>query len=417
MMGTNPLILKKRLQLTLLSPWKKDFPALNEVSADLSPGRLSYLDSAATCQVPEIVIANVADYLRAGQGNAGRGMHGLSERATTVIENCRQKVAKLIHCNSEQITFTKGTTESINLVANGLKHGITSNYSILVTQLEHHSNLLPWQQLCQQTGAKLNVLPIDARGNIDDSQLDMFLSENCALFAFTHCSNVLGNQPNIQHLTDSAKHFEVATLIDGAQAISHDDVNLQQIDCDYYAFSGHKLYAPGGSGILYSKDHSNLEPLLLGGGIVNKTTIADYELRTDSLRLEAGSANLVALTGLSSAIDYINSIGYGAIQRHEQALVTELVQRINNETSFDIVSSLNSKNLVSFFSPKYHCHDVASLLAEKKVAVRAGHHCAQPCLQAIGVKHCLRASFGLYNDSDDIAQLIEGIKEIEETLA
>ena len=400
--------------MAILSPWKKDFPALN--TCDNNSLQTIYLDSAATCQVPYDVIIAVTDYLHSGQGNAGRGMHGLSENATNIISQCRQNVSNYITCQPEQVIFTKGATESINLVAASFRDKITSEHSILVTELEHHSNLLPWQRLCQQTGAKLNVLPIDNSGNLIISQLEEYLSENCVLFAMTHSSNVLGNHLAVKELSEKAKQYQVKTLIDGAQALSHMQLNMQELDCDYYAFSGHKLYAPGGSGVLYSKDYLTLEPLLLGGGIVNKTTLENYQLQDSPSKLEAGSANLVALVGLAKAIEYIQSIGLAKIIEHEQALVQYLSEGIQHKTEFQIISHPSSHSLVSLIHPNIHCHDVASLLSEKGIAVRAGHHCAQPCLNSIGVKHCVRVSLGLYNDSNDIDQLIEALLEIENTL-
>lgn len=396
------------------SPWKNDFPALRKTNHQTP---IIYLDSAATCQVPNTVIEAVSQYLTNGQGNAGRGMHGLSESATSQIQSCRNKVAELIGCKNEQVVFTKGATESINLVAASMRNSLNKSDSILVTALEHHSNLLPWQRLCQQTGATLNVLPINSSGDLILDQLDNFLQQNCKLLAMTHCSNVLGNHPPLETLIDKAKQFKVKTLIDGAQAISHTTINLDFLQCNYYAFSGHKLYAPGGSGVLYCKDHQTLEPLLLGGGIVTKTSLDKYSLIETSGRLEAGSANLVALVGLSAAIDYVRTIGFDKIKSYEKRLSKYLYSSIKNKTNFKIVSHQSSSSLVSFTHPVIHCHDVASLLAERGIAVRAGHHCAQPCLLSIGVKHCVRASIGLYNDSNDVDQLVLALQQIESTFS
>jgi len=396
------------------SPWKNDFPALNRSDSD---HQITYLDSAATCQVPESVISAVTHYLRNGQGNAGRGMHGLSENATGIVDKCRTGVANFIGCQPEQIIFTKGATESINLVAASLRNQLTHQNSILVTELEHHSNLLPWQRLCEQTGAKLNVLTIDSQGNLDLKKLEQYLQEDCSIFAMTHCSNVLGNHPEVESLVSKANQFKVKTLIDGAQAISHTAIDLQLLSCDYYVFSGHKLYAPGGSGVLFCRDQGNLEPLLLGGGIVTKTTTQEYSLINTNARMEAGSANLVSLVGLSHAIEYVQSIGLEKIRHYETSLVKYLATSIQNKTNFRIISHPDSQSLVSFYHEKFHCHDVASLLAEKGIAVRAGHHCAQPCLQAIGIKHCVRASLGLYNDSFDVDRLIVNLQDVERVLS
>jgi len=389
------------------SPYRPDFPALANQD-------IAYLDSAATCQVPSVVIEAINDYLTYGQGNAGRGMHQFSQNADSILTTCRGKVADFINADQDKIIFTKSTTESINIVANGLRSQLCDRDSILVTELEHHSNLLPWQRLCQLTGAKLNILPIDESGNLNCENLDEFLNDNCRLFAISQCSNVLGNYPQIEQLIAKAKFWRVQTLVDGAQAIAHIPIDVKQMGCDYYVFSGHKLYAPSGSGILYANDPMELEPLLLGGGNVLKATLDDYLLTQDATKFEAGTANLVSLVGLSSAIDYLSKIGYSAISQHETKLHQYLTNQIKDKTNFNIISHSTSRSLVSFYSDKIHCHDVASLLAEKNIAIRAGHHCAQPCLNAIGIKHCLRASIGIYNDVQDIDRLIRGLVQIEQ---
>ncbi len=410
-MGTNCPILNKASQIPMHSPWKNDFPAL---STRTNKARIAYLDSAATCQVPQVVIDEVAHYLANGQGNAGRGMHGLSENASSRIDHCRSTVAKFIGCKSEQVIFTKGATESINMVAASLRSQLKPTDSILVTALEHHSNLLPWQRLAKQTGVRLNILPIDSAGNVNTENLEQQLLDNCQLLAMTHGSNVLGNHPKVELLTQKATQYGVKTLLDGAQAVSHLPLNLSELNCDYYAFSGHKLYSVGGSGVLFCKDHTTLEPLLLGGGIVAKTTLDDYQLVNTPSRLEAGSANLATLVGLASAIEYVNSIGLNKISAHEKQICDYLKSQIETKTQFKIVSHPSSQSLVSFLHPTIHCHDVAAFLAAKNVAVRAGHHCAQPCLNAVGVKHCVRASVGLYNDFEDVDQLIEGLLLVEQ---
>jgi len=384
------------------SIWKKDFPAL-------ANQQISYLDSAATCQVPQSVIQSISDYLANGQGNAGRGLHRLSENASGVIEACRQNIANFVGAEQEQIIFTKGATESINLVAASMRSKLTSKDSILVTELEHHSNLLPWQQLCQQTGARLNILPLRKDGELELHSLEEMLSDQCQLFAFSHCSNVLGQLTPVKDLIHKAQQYSVKTLLDGAQAISHGAIDLSDIDCDFYAFSGHKLYSTGGSGVLYCKDKSSLNPLLLGGGSATRTTTQAYTLREDIYRFEAGTANQVSLVALSSAIDYLRNAGFQAIADHESSLHQYLTKRITEETSFEIVSHAKSKSLLSFYSEEIHCHDVASVLSQNNIAIRAGHHCAQPCLNALGIKHCLRASLGMYNDYQDIDRLIDGL--------
>jgi len=390
------------------SPWKSHFPSLNKANT-------YYLDSAATTQVPQKVIDAISQYLSNGSGNPGRGSYSQSELATLAIKECREKVASFIQCDTEQVIFTKGTTESINLVANSFTQHLTTKDSILVTQLEHHANLLPWQKLCQQTGARLNILPIKPNGELDLSGYQNLLNDNCKLVALTHCSNVIGLTNPIDHIIKLAKKAGVATLIDGAQAISHISVDMKDYDCDFYAFSGHKIYAPGGSGVLYAKNPETLSPLLLGGGIVKRVNAKSHSLLSGNQKLEAGSSNMVALTGLSSAIDFIQSIGMAKITAYEKELTKKLYQAIDELDNYTIISHPDSASIVSFYHKSIHCHDVASILAESGISVRAGHHCAQPCVTALGIKHCLRATVGLYNDSDDIDALIECLVNTDKT--
>ncbi|MGB0496201.1 MAG: aminotransferase class V-fold PLP-dependent enzyme [Kangiellaceae bacterium] len=394
------------------SPWKKQFPARNNMNHAGKVGT-HYLDSAATTQVPQSVIKSINQYLTNGYENPGRGSYSQSELATLAIQDCRSKVASFIQCETEQVIFTKGATESINLVAHSFESSLSSEDSILVTTQEHHANLLPWQRLCELTGAQLNLLSITPSGELDISNLAQHLNANCKLFAFTHCSNVIGFTNSVKELCELAKTEGVPTLIDGAQAVSHTSIDMKEYDCDFYAFSGHKLYASGGSGVLYAKEPKKLEPLLLGGGIVKQVKSDEYILLEDHQKLEAGSSNMVALTGLSSAIDFIQSIGISNIANYEKELTFELFKAINNLKNFNIISHPNSANIVSFFHSNIDCLDIASVLAELGISIRAGHHCAQPCVNALGVKHCLRASIGLYNDMDDIDALIKGLKHAE----
>lgn len=391
------------------SPWKNHFPAL-------SNSKICYLDSAATTQVPKVVIESISDYLSDGCGNPGRGAYSQSENATLIINKCRKTVASFINCSAAQIVFTKGATESINMVANSLGLKLSANDSILVTQMEHHANLLPWLRICRETGARLNVLPLTAKGELDCSNLEAFLSDNCRIFALTHCSNVLGFINPINELCKIAKKHGVETLVDGAQSVSHQRIDLQQTNCDYYVFSGHKVYASGGSGVLYAKKPEQLSPLLLGGGIVTKVTNQDYQLQNGISKLEAGSSNMVAISALATAVEYIQDIGLQKIEEYEHQLTQKLYAAVDQLNNYQLISHKDSSNIISFNHKTFHCHDIASVLAEQDVSVRAGHHCAQPCLRALGVKHCLRASIGLYNGEDDINRLIEGLKQAQKIL-
>ena len=391
------------------NPWKSLFPAL-------ANSQTAYFDSASSCQMPAIVIDAISDYLTTGHGNPHRGMYAFSEKAESLQQQCRERVARFIHCQSEQIAFTKSTTESINLVTNSFyqnhfKDGLNPSQSILVTQMEHHANLLPWQRLCAQTGTRLNILPITEQGELDLTDLEKYLADNCALFAFSHCSNVLGHLNPVEQLVSTAKKFKVPTLIDGAQAIAHYPVDVAKIDCDYYVFSGHKLYGPGGIGVLYCKQPESVTPLLLGGGIVNRVRDTSYELVDEIDKLEAGSANMLGIVGLNAALNFIAEIGLDNIQQHENALTQQVILSLD-KNHFKIISHPDSHHLVSIVSPHFHSHDIASILADNNVAVRAGHHCAQPCLTAMGHKHCVRISLGVYNDEGDLERLMGALGRV-----
>jgi cysteine desulfurase/selenocysteine lyase len=388
--------------------WLDAFPAITN-------GTTAYLDSASTCQVPTSVIDSISQYLSSGHGNAQRGMYSFSENASSLHQQCREKVAHFIKApEHSEIIFTKSATESINLVAQSLRQKLTDEHSILVTAMDHHANLLPWQRLCQQTGARLNILPIDKNGVIDTNQLTEFLQDNCALFTVTHVSNVTGIINEVNQFCKTGHQYQVPVLIDGAQAVGHMPVNMSQIDCDYYVFSGHKMYAPTGIGVLYCKAsaQTSLTPLLLGGGIVNKVTLDDYQLKPGVEQFEAGSANMVGIVGLLASIDFINSIGWPALQAHQQQLSDYLLDTLNAIDDIKILPYTQGSAVLSFVHKQVHSHDIASVLALENVAVRAGHHCAQPYLKALGVKHCVRVSLGCYNTVEDVDRLASALGKV-----
>ena len=389
--------------------WKRLFPALLNSNA-------VYLDSASSCQIPETVIDAVNQYMRKGHGNPHRGMYPFSENAEAIYNRCREKVARFINCQSSQVIFTKGTTESINFVASSFRNKVNADHSILVTQMEHHANLLPWQRLCAQTGARLNVIPVTQNGELDLTNLNDLLNDNCALFAFTHCSNVIGTLNPVKQLVATAKKHGVPTLIDGAQAIAHNRIDVTETDCDYYAFSGHKIYSPSGIGVLYSRQPETLQPLLLGGGIVTRVTDKTHQLVDDITRFEAGSANIVGIVGLDAALDFISELKMSEVTTHELKLMAQIRKSPHLE-GYKIISHNQSINLLSIASDHFHSHDIASILASEKISVRAGHHCAQPCLAALKLKHCLRVSVGIYNTECDIEKFLEVFAKVPGYLA
>lgn len=387
---------------------KSHFPALFEKPT-------AYLDSASSCQTPAAVIEAINQYLQNGHGNPHRGMYEFSEKADALVKSCRQAVAKFVHAEPEQIIFTSGTTEAINLVARSLETQIDHRHSVLVTELEHHANLLPWQRLCDRTGANLQILKINTDGELNLQSLEELLAKNCAIFAFTHLSNLTGYSPPIKKMLQLAKHYHVPTLIDGAQAVAHQKVNLQELECDYYAFSAHKLYGVSGTGVLFSRNPEQIEPLLLGGGIVNRVTDKNYQLVTDIHRFEAGSSNIIGIIGLVSALKFITQFSFAQIQQNEKALVSQLRDGLIN-TNYQVISHSQASNIVSVVHDQFHSHDIASILASEQVAVRAGHHCAQPYLTALKQKHCVRISFAMYNSPSDIEQCLNALNKVPKIL-
>ncbi|MET1254089.1 aminotransferase class V-fold PLP-dependent enzyme [Aliikangiella maris] len=384
--------------------WHQDFPAIKHAQG-------SYLDSASSCQVPNRVIKAINDYLTQGHGNPHRGMYAFSENANHIMQQCRANVAQFINASEKQIIFTSGTTESINQVTSHLSDKIKPNHSILVTQMEHHANLLPWQRLASNTGAKLNVLPFKSDFTFDLALLEKHLSDRCAIFACTQASNVLGNFLDLTPMMKLAKSYGVTTLIDGAQAIAHYPVDVVAIDCDFYAFSGHKLYAPSGIGVLYCRTPSAFTPHHLGGGIVKRVTHSNYLLNDDISQFEAGTPNMPAIVGLNAALKYFNLLDKHAVWEHENQLIQLALHQLKS-LNVKIHSSLNSRHLISFTSKAFHSHDIATVLADNQISVRAGHHCAQPCLAAMKLKHCVRVSVAMYNTEQDIMNLLTCLKKL-----
>ncbi len=390
--------------MPLLAGYKTQFPALQD-------NHLTYLDSASTCQVPSQVIQAISEYLASGHGNPHRGMHTFAEKAEELFARCRLKVANRFNVAPGQMALTKSTTESINLVATGLRDRIKPGQTLLATQMEHHANLLPWQRLCKQTGANLRLVTITPDGELDLELLPQLLADNCALFAFCHSSNLLGSVNPVQELTALARQFGVPTLVDGAQAVAHRNIDLKALGCDYYAFSAHKLYGPTGLGVLYMKNPDSQPPLLLGGGIVNRVTAHDYQLVDDISQFEAGSPNMLAIAGFLAALDYLDTVSPADIWHQEASRVKDLKQVVV-EAGYQVISHSESTNILAFASERYHSHDIATVLSQHGVMIRAGHHCAQPCLTAMGLKHCVRASVGLYNDQADVERFAEALQAV-----
>ena len=401
---------------------KSDFPIL---SRQINGKPLVYLDNAASSQKPQAVIDAISDFYTNHNANVHRGIHTLSEEATNMYEEARAKVAKFINArHPEEIVFTRGTTESINLVANtwGVEN-IKSGDEIAITQLEHHGNMIPWQVLVEKTGATLKVLEIDESGFLKEGYKTQ-ISSKTKLLAISEASNVLGTIQNIKEITKEVHKVGGLVLVDGAQAVPHMKVDVQSLNCDFYAFSGHKMLGPTGIGVLYVKKEilENMKPYQVGGGMIREVS---YEKATyDDIpgRFEAGTPNIADAIGLGSAIDYLTKIGMENVRKHGIELLTYAFDKLSLNPKIEIYGPKRGEiegrtGVISFNVQGVHPHDLASVLDAEGVAIRSGHHCAMPLHKKLGLPATARASFYLYNTKEDIDALVLGITKAIKILA
>lgn len=394
---------------------RNDFPLLQQTVH----GRpLVYLDNANTTQKPNSVIAATDNYYRHDNANIHRSVYQLSERATKHYEAARAKVQRFINAKHRQeIVFTKGTTESINLVANGFTHALLKpDDEILISAIEHHSNIVPWQLACQRTGAVLKVIPVQDNGELDLNAYAQLLTPKTKLLALTHVSNALGTINPVKHMTAMAHAQNIPVLLDGAQGVPHMAVDVQDLDCDFYAFSSHKMYGPTGTGVLYGKLQwlESLPPYQGGGNMIRQVTFADTTYAELPYRFEAGTANIAGVIGLGAAIDYIENVGMAAISAHEATLQNYATERLKQIPGLTIIGDAPHKAaVISFVLDQIHPHDVGTALDNHGIAVRVGHHCAMPLMERFGVPATVRASFAIYNTLAEVDALAEGIVQVQ----
>ncbi len=395
---------------------RADFPILQE---KIRNKPLVYFDNAATCQKPDVVIDSISHLYRHEYSNVHRGVHTLSVKSTERYEGAREKVKNFINAAStKEIIFVKGTTEAINLVAQTFgRANIGAGDEILITAMEHHSNIVPWQILCQQTGAVLKVAPINLQGELLVDRFEQLLSDRTRLVSVVHMSNALGSINPVKQLVAAAHAKNIPVLLDGAQAIPHMAVDVRDLDCDFYAFSGHKLYGPSGIGVLYGKQAllEAMPPYQGGGDMIRKVTFEETEYNTLPYKFEAGTPSIADAVGLGAAIDYLAEIGMDRIAAYEAELLayaTEQAQRIDG---LRIIGEARHKGaILSFVLDKIHPHDIGTMLDSLGIAVRAGHHCAMPVMDFFAVPATARASFAVYNTKDEIDVLMNGIKSLIE---
>lgn len=392
---------------------RRDFPALLQ---EVRGKPLVYLDNAATTQKPHAVIESTSGYYQHDNANVHRGVHALSERSTQQFEGVRQKIRHFINAAStKEIIFTRGATESINLVANSFGRAfLRAGDEILISYMEHHSNIVPWQILCEQSGALLKVIPITDAGELDLSQIDTLLTPKTKLLAITHVSNALGTVNPIQQLIAQAHGVGAKVLIDGAQAIPHFQIDVQALDCDFYVFSGHKIYGPTGIGVLYGKEAllEQMPPYQSGGDMILTVAFEKTHYAGLPAKFEAGTPNIAGVIALGTALDYLGQFNFADIEAHEKHLLAythELAPSIKGLRP--IGTAKNKTGVFSFIFDDIHAHDLSTIVDQQGVAIRAGHHCAMPVMKRMQVPATARASFALYNTIDDVDRLFAALQE------
>ena len=395
---------------------RRDFPALHQQVNDRP---LVYLDSGASSQKPDQVIEALNNYERHDHSNVHRGVHTLSQRATEAYEASRTKVQQFINAGSvKEVVFTRGTTEAINLVAQSYgRANLRSDDEVLITEMEHHANIVPWQLLCEQTGAKLKVVPFDDTGVLEMSRLKDQLTEKTRIVAVTHVSNALGTVNPVGQIIQLAHDAGAVVLVDGAQAIPHGPVDVTALECDFYTFSGHKVYGPTGIGVLYGREFLlEAMPPWQGGGDMIKTVSFDETTYNDlPYKFEAGTPHIAGAIGLGAAVDYVAALGPDRIAVHEQQLINYATERANAEKDMQIFGQAPDKaGILSFVLDGIHPHDIGTILDHEGVAIRTGHHCAMPVMTHYGVSATARASFGPYNTIDEIDVLFRAMEKVRE---
>ncbi len=396
--------------------WRTDFPLLKSRVHDKP---LIYLDNAATTQKPLAVIEAERNYYLYTNANVHRGIHSLSLQATEAYEHARTTAQHLLNAaSSSEIIFVRGTTEAINLVAQSYgRSRLHSGDEIILSQMEHHSNIVPWQMLCQQTGATLRIIPVNDDGELRMEVFAGLLNEHTRLVAVTHVSNSLGTINPVAEIVAQAHRHGVPVLLDGAQAVAHLPVDVQALDCDFYAFSGHKLYGPTGIGVLYGKAAllEAMPPYQGGGDMIRSVSFAETTFNSLPYRFEAGTPNIAGAIGLGVAIDYLNNFDWEELLAHEQSLLTYAMQAMSDIPGLRIIGNAREKIcILSFVLEGMHPHDVGTILDGEGVAIRTGHHCNMPLMERFGVPATARASFALYNSRHDVDVLVSAIQHAQE---
>jgi cysteine desulfurase/selenocysteine lyase len=399
---------------------RRDFPILDVI---VNGRPLVYLDNAATSQKPRAVIEAISSYYSHENANIHRGVHWLSERATEAYETSRRKLSEFLGATRpEEIIFTGGTTAGINLVAQTFgRSSFRSGDQILVSGMEHHSNIVPWQILCQQTGAVLRVIPVDEQGELDLAEYSRLLNDRTRLVAVTHVSNVLGTVNPIRQIADLAHAAGALVLVDGAQSAAHLSVDVGQMGCDFFVCSGHKMLGPTGIGVLFGRLSllESMPPYQTGGGMIESVSFERTTFASVPERFEAGTPAIAGAVGLAAAVDYLLSVGRETIHAHELSLLSRATDRLRESPGVRLIGAGSQcrASVVSFVVDGAHPHDVGTILDQDGIAVRAGHHCAQPLMKRFGIVGTVRASFSLYNTVNEVDALLAGLQKAREVFA
>lgn len=395
---------------------RRDFPILQQ---KVYGKTLVYLDNGATTQKPQVVIDKIVEMYTKYNANIHRGVHYLSEKSTQFYEESRQKIARFIGAaESREIIFTKGTTDSVNIIANAFASSILKKGDhVLVTALEHHANLVPWQMVCEKTGAELKIIPINEKGEIIQEAFREMLTEKCKILSLTHVSNSLGTIVPIKEMISLAHQYNIPVLVDAAQSVQHMPINVQELDCDFLAFSGHKVYGPTGIGVLYGKATwlEKLPPYQGGGDMIDDV---EYEKSTYTqipLKFEAGTNNYVDAIALGEALNYIESIGLSRIEEHEKELLRYATEKMTQIEGLKIIgTAANKTSAISFTMENVHNLDAGMILDKMGIAVRTGHHCAQPLMKKLGITGTIRISFAMYNTKEEIDTFIAALQKLKQ---
>ena len=410
--------------VTKMSNWdvekvRKDFPVLSQT---VNGQPLVYLDNGASSQVPQLVIDRGAKYLREEHSNIHRGVHYLSQHATTAYEAAREKVKRFINAKeAKECIFVRGCTEGVNLVAHSYgRKFIGEGDEIIVSQMEHHSNIIPWQQIAEERGAKIRMIPMNDRGELIIDEYENLLNERTKIVTVSHVSNSLGTINPVKEMIATAHKFGVPFFVDAAQSVPHFPVDVQDLDADFFTFSGHKMFAPTGSGVLYGKREwlDKMPPYQTGGGMIRNVSFEKTTFAPIPDKFEAGTPAIAAGIGLGAAIDYLNSIDFEAAAEYEHELLEYATQRLSDIEGVKIIGTAREKaSVLSFTIEDIHPHDIGTILDQSGIAIRAGHHCAQPVMQFFDVPATARASFAFYNTREEVDKLADAVQKVIEVFA